>query len=383
MLVHPRRLAALAAAVMLTLGAAQVGSGEARRAGPVGVAAVAAETIAVSGVDLHDGTVAKFGDTYYLYGTMYGCGFQWQVAGTPWCGFGVSTAASLAGPWSTPQRLFQPGDTNPFRRTTWQETCGGTGAGCFNPRMVTRTWGPNDGVFILWFNAPSDYASSGANAYYAMGCNGPLGPCGDAAGPPYGTTTKPRLTICGGNGDFSIVTDGAALPYLLCTNADQTFSQEQLDFWGTNGTGVGSGNLAGLRNVESPGAYRDPVTGTWVMTFSEPNCGYCAGTGTSYAVADSLAGPWYAVRNPGFAPAVAGRRAISATSCGGQPRTVFTVDGRAFELIDLWGQWGGDSRNQARAGLVFAELRYTPTIDPTAAPNGEVLPPQFAQWPCA
>ncbi|MEO3927707.1 hypothetical protein ABGB07_28135 [Micromonosporaceae bacterium B7E4] len=385
MLVHLKRLALpLVVAITLTLGSAQVGYGTApgrtgeSASGAAAVAAVA-ETITVTGVDLHDGTVAKFGSTYYLYGTMYGCGFRWQVAGTPWCGFGVSTATSLRGPWSAPRRLFSPSDMNSFRLTTWQQTCGGTGAGCFNPRMLRRTWGPNDGVFILWFNAPSDYAQSGANAYYAMGCNGPEGPCGDGAGPPYGSTTKPRLTICGGNGDFSIVTNGSAAPQLFCTNADQTFSQEQLDTWGTNGTGTGTRNLAGLRNVESPGAYRDQATGKWLMTFSDPNCGYCAGTGTSYATADSLSGPWTAPPNTGYSPAVAGRRAISATSCGGQPRTVFTVDGRTYQWIDLWGRWNGDSANQARAGVVFAELSYTPQ----PAPNGGVLPPQFAQWPCA
>ena len=131
--------------------------------------------------------------------------------------------------------------------------------------------------------------------------------------------------------------------------------------------------------MESPGAYQDPTTGKWIMTFSDPNCGYCAGTGSSYALADSLAGPWRAAPNTGYSAATAGRRAISATSCGGQPRTVFTVDGRTYQLIDLWGQWNGDSANQARAGLLFAELHYTPQ----AAPNGGVLPPQFSQWPCA
>jgi hypothetical protein len=245
--------------------------------------------------------------------------------------------------------------------------------------MLQRTWGPNDGVFLLWFNAPADFAQSGANAYYAMGCNGPLGPCGAGAGPPHGSTTKPSLKICGGDGDFSIVTDGRAAPQLLCTSFDLTFSQEQLDIWGTNGAGIGTKNLAGLRNVESPGAYRDPATGKWIMTYSDPNCGYCAGTGTGYAIANTLAGPWQAPQNTGYSPAVTGRRAISASSCGGQPRTVFTVDGRTYQLIDLWGQWNGDSANQARAGLVFAELTYTPQ----AAINGGVLPSQFAPWPCA
>ncbi|HSX08355.1 MAG TPA: hypothetical protein VLG11_05670 [Candidatus Saccharimonadales bacterium] len=341
------------------------------------VASSPAQLTAVKNVDLHDGTVIKVGSTYYLYGTMYGCGFHWLATNTPWCGFGVSTATSLAGPWTTPTLLFSPNSVDPFTGTTWNAECGSTGRGCFNPRMIQRNWGPKDGTYILWFNAPADYARNGANAYYAMGCNGPLGQCGNGAGG-NGTTRKPPMNICAGNGDFSIVPNGSSTPYMVCTNADQTLSEEQLDYWGTSGTGVGSSHLAGLNNVEAPGAYQDAATGKWILTYSDVNCGYCGGDGTGYATASSIGGPWTAPANYGFSAPGTGRRDISATSCGGQPRTIFTVDNQPYQLVDLWGQWNGDSTNQAGAGLAFITLSYAPQ----AAPNGGVLPPQFAQWPC-
>lgn len=340
--------------------------------------AATASVITVEGIDLHDGTVAKFGNTYYLYGTMYGCGYHWRQ-NSPWCGFGVSTAPSLMGPWSAPTQLFSPASWNSYAKMSWNSECGVSGAGCFNPRMVQRTWGPNDGVYILWFNAPADYSRNGANAYYAMGCNGPAGPCGDAAGPPYGSTHKPAMYKCSGNGDFSIVMNGSDPPQMLCTMANQTFASEQLNYWGVDGNNVGSTNLAGLTNVESPGAYRDPATGTWVLTYSDRNCGYCTGTGTGYATASGLTGVWTAPTSKGYDAPVASRRLLSATSCGGQPRTVFEVDNQAYQFIDLWGQWSGDSSNQAGAGLLFAPLEYTPK----PAANGKILPPQFMQWPCS
>lgn len=336
--------------------------------------------ITVSGVDLHDGTVAKLGDTYYLYGTMYGCGFHWGQKNTPWCGFGVATAPSLNGPWSTPQLLFSPNDTDPYTHTTWASDCGATGAGCFNPRMVQRTWGPKDNVNMLYFNAPADYWRDHSNAYYVMGCNGPAGPCGATAGAPYGSTHKPAMYMCNQVGDFSIVTDGTNNPYIFCTYDNQTLAEEQLNYWGTDGVnGTGSNNLAGVQLVEGVGAYHDTTNGKWIMTYSDADCGYCGADGTGYATADSITGPWTAPTTTGKTIVSTGRRDISATSCGGQPRTIFTVDNQPYQFIDLWSAFG-DYTNQTNAGQLFMPLTYTPKPQVNA---GDPWLPQFAQWPCS
>jgi hypothetical protein len=327
----------------------------------------------ITGLDLHDGMMLKSDNTYYLYGTEYGCGFTWQQTNTPWCGFGVSTSTDTIR-WTTPTLLFSPTDTDTWTNTTWTSECGATGTGCFNPRMIQRTnWGTNDGVWILWFNAPADYNRTHANPYYALGCNGPTGPCGAAAGTPHGSTHKPNLNICGGNGDFDIITTNAGPPTMLCTNADQTLSEEQLDTWGTDGNNVGSSNLAGLTNVESPGAYYDTASSTWILTYSDPNCGYCTGTPTGYATATSVAGPWTTPTVTGLVTFPAqGRRDLSATSCGGQPRTISTINGQPYEGIDLW----TGARNETAATLHYEPLTYT-----NPATNTSPWQP-FQPWTC-
>lgn len=334
-----------------------------------------AKGVTITGVDLHDGMVIKDSGTYYLYGTMYGCGFQWGLS-SPWCGFGVSTAPSLTGPWSTPKRLFSPSDVSPYG-LTWQKICGDSGQGCFNPRMLKRSgWGANDGVFVLWFNAPNDFDRVRANAYWAMGCNGPTGPCGTSAGAPYGSTTKPALWSCGGsNGDFSMVLDNPRPPMMLCTQPDQTLASERLQQWGSGGVqGSGARNLGGLTKTEAPGGYRDPATGTWIFTFNEPNCGYCAGAPTSYATSGAADGAWSfpANANSAWGATPIGRRGISATSCGGQGRTVTMVDGQAYQVIDLW----LGTRNETGAGIRLEPLNYR-----GQAPYGQPLQP-FDPWMC-
>ncbi|ODU02389.1 MAG: hypothetical protein ABS81_17650 [Pseudonocardia sp. SCN 72-86] len=326
--------------------------------------------VTIGGVDLHDGMIVAADGVYLLYGTMYGCGFAWGVA-SPWCGFGVSQATSLSGPWSTPTRLFSPTSVSPFRGAVWQTICGDSGAGCFNPRMIQRSgWGADDGAWILWFNAPDDFNRSRANAYYSMECAGPTGPCGGSGR----ATTKPSMYDCTDNGDFSIVVDAPRPPMMLCTMADQTLASERLTPAGTAGAGGGARRLAGLTNTEAPGAYRDPASGTWIMTYSDPNCGYCAGAPTGYATAPSLAGPWTAPpnTNPDWGAPPSGRRAISATSCGGQARTVVTLSGQAHQYIDLW----LGTRNETAAAV-----RLEPLVYRGESPPGSPLQ-AFTPWTC-
>jgi hypothetical protein len=45
-------------------------------------------------VDAHDGMIADFGGTYYLYGTSYDCGYRWQV-NSSFCGFKVYSSPDL------------------------------------------------------------------------------------------------------------------------------------------------------------------------------------------------------------------------------------------------------------------------------------------------
>lgn len=345
----------------------------------------------VTGLDLHDGQITKVGDTYLLVGTEYACGFAWSVANTPWCGIGMSTAPSLAGPWSTPTLLFPPTSTDPWSGLTWAAECGATGQGCFNARLIQRTgWGQNDGVWILWLNSPADYSRSHANGYNALGCNSDANglptTCGPTAGLPHGSYTKPSLSVCDTYGDFGFIAPAAgnAPPAIVCTMPSQTgLSIEQLTSNGVSGTGTGSQNLAGLTSVESPGGWYDTASGTYVLTYSDPNCAYCAGTGTGYATATSLLGPYTAPGNasaslhsaPPAATPAAPRRNASAASCGGQPRTVSILDGQPYQGIDLW----LGTRNEAAADSLFTPLTYTPSA--ATAGDGRIWQPEVT-FPC-
>lgn len=331
---------------------------------------VTRSSIVTTGVDEHDGMVSRVGSTYYRYGTIYTCAlgsYHWSVAGTVWCGFGVSTATSLSGPWTTPVPLFDPLSTDPFTGHSWQVECGGTGAGCFNPRMIQRTgWGANDGVSVLWFNSPADYVRDGSNAYNAMGCTSPAGPCGPGA-PVYGSYTKPSLSHCFGNGDFAFVLPPTGAPAMVCTMAGGgQINLDQLDQWGVVGSGTGSSAVGGLHSIEAPGGWYDSATATYWLLTSDPYCGYCSGTGTGYATSTSLYGTWTSpvdtTASPGAAP-LTGRRDISATSCGGQPRDVSVVDGVPYEWIDLW----TGSNNETTAGVDLAPI----TIQASSGVSGD------------
>jgi hypothetical protein len=328
----------------------------------------------ISGLDLHDGTVYKDGSTYYLVGTQYGCGFQWRV-NSNFCGFAVSSSTSLAGPWSAPAQLFPPSSADPVGGT-WQSSCAQNGSkGCFNPRMIKRS----DGVWVLWFNDVAHQTTSSNNAYVTMGCNGPAGPCGATAGAPYGSTHLPTLHQCNGNnGDFGLISDTTGYA-LICTYAGH-LSEEHLDKWLTNGanTGIGwPGAVGGATEpVEGPGAFqRDD--GTWIMTFSDPQCGYCSGTRAGYATAPSMMGPWATAPNVGFGQPVDGRHIFSAASCGGQPRTVGVVDGQPYEWYDIW--YG--SRNETNAQIVLDPLTVNSGSN-VGSPDGSPLVPLISGSKC-
>lgn len=332
-----------------------------------------------SEIDLHDGTIQKFDGTYYMYGTMYDCGFNWGIANTPFCGFGVSQSADMIN-WSTPTLLFSPNDIDPWANITWNAECGSTGAGCFNPRMIRRSgWGANDGVYILWFNSPLDYARNQSNAYNAMGCNGPMGPCGPSAGAPYGSYKKPSLTKCGGNGDFSIFIEDGQNPILYCTmpGPNQTIRSEQIGYWGVDGTGVGQINIAGLAKVESPGVFHDTASGKYILTYSNPVCGYCNGTPSGYAVGDSALGNFATQQSAGIASWPLARQNFDPVSCGGQPRTVFTIDGISYEWIDTW----AGTRNETIADIQIEKLTYTPNTTATLG-DGHPWKPEIAAYRC-
>jgi hypothetical protein len=313
-------------------------------AAPASAAGPPAVTLA--GLDLHDGTVLQLGRTIYAYGTRYGCGFNWGHPGSPWCGYGVSEATSLTGPWTARRYLFSahtviraswPGDNG----RTWDAVCGD--AGCFNPRMVRAP----DGTWLLWFNAPGDKAR-GANPYWVMTCTGPAGPCG--------TPRKPAIWGCDTGGDFSIaVSADQAGATLICSGRGHNLTTEALTANFANGTRAVNTHVAPGRN-EGVGVYY--AAGMYTAVFSDPGCSYCSGppedkaaapgyptsVQAGYSTAPGLAGPWTY------------RGILSDGPCTGQPRSTFTVNGQPYEWDD---EWNGTSR-EASARVLLIPLGLTP-----------------------
>lgn len=352
-------LAAFLLAITTLVSAAPAASGE-----------VPPTSFTISGLDLHDTTMKRYGDTYYLYGSMYGCGYEWYISGTPWCGFGVSTAPSPQGPWTAPKLLFSPTSQDPWSKRSWQETCGGTGQGCFNPRVIVRSgWGYNDGVPILWFNSPRHYSDTGANAYNVMGCASVTGPCGPGV-TPNGSYNKPSLSVCSGNGDFGMIERPGTRPAIVCTmpGAD-ALNIEELNYSGSGGTGTGVRQVAGMDHVEGPGGWWDETTQRYVLTYSAEGCGYCAGTPIGYATSAALYSGWTAPGNVGWGAPDFARRTFDTSSCGGQPRTVTVLDGQPWQIIDLW----LGTRNETNADTHLVPLHYTP--QPGVPGDGQIWRP--------
>jgi hypothetical protein len=216
-------------------------------------------------VDAHDGSIMRFGDTYYLYGTSYDCGFVWQNPGSRFCGFKVYSSPDLTH-WTDRGFLF---DAN---TDFWQAPCG-HGAGCFRPHVI---YDRQTDRYVLWFNGSS---SSG---FYTLTAPRPAGPFTDPA--------VPTLAVSGGNGDENLFVDDDGSAYVVYTNWSRQgdLIVEQLSADDRSGTGQHADLLTS--STEAPAMFKRQSR--YYITYSDPNCGYCGGTGTSYAWATSPLGRW-------------------------------------------------------------------------------------------
>jgi hypothetical protein len=349
-------------------GAAQPSSGHATAA------------ITIRGVDLHDGQIIEQGGTYYFYGTMYApdatgsnctSSFVWRDPESQWCGFGVSTARSLAGPWSTPTVLVSNTTEDFAIGQTFENACMGNdgafarpdGEGCFEPRMYRQTWGNDE--WTLWFNVPNDQTDRGETGIFRMSCTGPAGPCNPQEWdiPVFSGGCADEAT-----GLQVVAHDNTAV--LFCATIDQTLAETQL-----GGSGVASASdLGGLTSVESPGVYYDRALKAWVLTYSSPNCGYCARTGTGFATdgTSHLTGDdAWAVLATSVPPT--DQLETSTTSCGGQPGGVDMLSGRAYEQVDLWAgtSWGEAGSPTRLEPLGGRTIESAPTACPSVRLSGK------------
>jgi hypothetical protein len=289
-------------------------------------------------IDAHDGEIARFGDLYYLYGTSYGCGFDWQTPGTPFCGFRVYSSPDLL-EWTDRGPLFDPAG--------WQDRCDGATYGCFRPHVAYNAARRR---YVLWVNT-----FEVGVGYHVFESDSPVGPFVERALPTLAASTKLGRV---NNGDHDLFVDEDGTAYLVYTDwrASGELVVEQLtpDYL----SGTGEHVRLRLLNVEAPSIFRRGDR--YYLIFSDPNCGFCA-TGTSYLTAPTPLGPW------------GGRARISDDSCGGQPTQVSVLeadDGSRVYLYqsDLWHR--EFQRNQATAAQYWQPLDFTP--------SGEIEPLECA-----
>ncbi|MCW2947388.1 MAG: hypothetical protein JWR24_4105 [Actinoallomurus sp.] len=210
-------------------------------------------------VDAHDGQLARFGNSYYLYGTSYDCGYRWQINST-FCGFKVYSSPDLVH-WTDRGFVVQP------------YQCGD----CFRPHIL---YDPATSKYVLWTN---DAGASGNFRVYTS--DSPTGP--------FTQQGLPHLAYSDCGWDFGLYQDPVTgRGYMVDTDCPD----------GAHGLIVQELNPDDLSAdghysvIHMPGPVESPAMfyrkGTYYITMSDPTCGYCSATGTGYLTAPSPLGLW-------------------------------------------------------------------------------------------
>ena len=284
-------------------------------------------------VDAHDGEIAQFNGVYYLYGTSYDCGYEWGNKEAPFCGFKVYASKDLKN-WEDKGFLFDA--TTPV----WQTRCNGKTYGCYRPHVI---YNAKTDLYVLWINVYDN-----RTGYRVFTSKSPAGPFREVAEPT--VAVNANMPVAGlNNGDHDTFIDDDGTAYLAYTDwrAKGAIVIEQLSDDYLTGTGkhvlsVTSGQ------TEAPCLFKRK--GIYYVVYSDPNCGYCSGTGSSYKTASSPLGPWSAPIK------------ISDNSCGGQPSFVSVIKVNAKEIY-LYGSdlWNNAAKNEALANYYWAPLTFTET----------------------
>jgi hypothetical protein len=281
-------------------------------------------------VDAHDGEIALFNGTYFLYGTSYDCGFEWNNKTAPFCGFKCYSSKDMVN-WKEEGYLFDA--KNPL----WQSRCDGKTYGCFRPHVVYNKKYKN---YVLWINVYDN-----VSGYRVFTAKNPTGPFVEVKEPKISVNSDmPAAGLNNGDHDLFIDDDGTG--YLAFTDwrTKGTIVIEQLTDDYLSGTGKVAKSIT-LGKTEAPALFKRK--GIYYVTYSDPNCGYCSGTGTSYKTASSPMGPWSEGKK------------ISENSCGGQPSFVSTIKLNA-DTIYLYGSdlWNNAAKNEAQANFYWAPLTF-------------------------
>jgi hypothetical protein len=280
-------------------------------------------------IDAHDGEIASFDGVFYLYGTSYDCGYEWGNRQAPFCGFKAYSSKDLVH-WLDRGFLFDA------RTPVWQSRCNGSTYGCYRPHVVFNQ--KNKG-YVLWINVYDNQVG-----YRVFTSPQPAGPFAEIAEPTLALNTSAPVAGLN-NGDHDVFVDDDGTAYVAYTDwrAGGAIVVEELNADYTSGTGAFV--KVTPAKTEAPALMKR--NGKYYLLYSDPNCGYCGGTGTSYRTALSALGPW----SEGIK--------ISADSCGGQPSFVSTLKLNSA-VIFLYGSdlWNNGAKNEALANFYWAPLTF-------------------------
>lgn len=281
-------------------------------------------------VDAHDGEIAYFNGVYYLYGTSYDCGYEWGNKSAPFCGFKVYTSTNLSD-WDDKGYLFDAATQ------VWQSRCNGGTYGCYRPHVI---YNKKTSLYVLWINVYDNRVG-----YRVFTSKNPGGPFTEAAEPTLAVNSN--MPIAGlNNGDHDTFTDDDGTAYLAYTDwrAKGAIVIEKLSDDYLTGTGE---HVASVTKGETEAPCLFKRNGRYYLIYSDPNCGYCSGTGSSYKSSSSPLGPW------------SDALSISNNSCGGQPSFVSVIKVNA-ETVYLYGSdlWNNAAKNEALANYYWAPLSF-------------------------
>lgn len=285
-------------------------------------------------IDAHDGEIAYFNGFFYLYGTSYDCGFEWGTKNAPFCGFKVYVSKDMVN-WTDKGFLFDA--QNPV----WQSRCNGNTYGCYRPHVI---YNKKNNLYVLWINVYDNKVG-----YRVFTSSSPVGPFTETEEPTLGINRDAQVAGLN-NGDHDLFVDDDGIAYLAFTDwkSGGSIVIEKLNTDYTSGTG----EYVKVTNGRTEAPAMMKRNNEYYLLYSDPNCGYCGGTGTSYRTATSPLGPWQPkIDSPGIN--------ISSDSCGGQPSFVSTIKLKS-EVIFLYGSdlWNNGAKNEALANFYWAPLSF-------------------------
>ncbi|RZK72973.1 MAG: hypothetical protein EOO92_19280, partial [Pedobacter sp.] len=195
-------------------------------------------------------------------------------------------------------------------------------------------------TYVLWINVYDN-----VSGYRVFTGKTPVGPFVEVNEPKIAVNSNmPAAGLNNGDHDLFIDDDGTG--YLAFTDwrTTGTIVVEQLTDDYLSGTGKVARSITPGK-TEAPALFKRK--GIYYITYSDPNCGYCSSTGTSYRTAKSPLGPWSEGKK------------ISDNSCGGQPSFVSTMKVNS-ETIYLYGSdlWNNAAKNEAQANFYWAPLTF-------------------------